>query len=140
MDRNIYKVSRQLKKTEHSLYNALRSIYHDALFVSEIAHLWPRLPLLANLRCGLWYAHPDQFHGTAYFKSTDGHNGNWSFNVTRLNLHVALLAGTLTLISVDLYFCFIPVAVQFSHRCRPVLYHPRRILCKEHPFARPVHA
>jgi len=88
---SIYKVSRQIKKTEHSLYNALRSIYQDSLFVTEIAHLWPRLPLLANLRCGLWYA--SHFHGACYFKSTDGHNGNWSFNVTRLNLHVALLAG-----------------------------------------------
>lgn len=90
---SIYKVSRQIKKTEHTLYNALRSIYHDALFVTEIAHLWPRLPLLANLRCGLWYASPASFHGTCYFKSTDGHNGNWAFNVKRLNTHVALLAG-----------------------------------------------
>lgn len=28
-----------------------------------------------------------------YFKSTDGHNGNWSFSCTRLNLHVAEVAA-----------------------------------------------
>lgn len=88
---SIYKVSRQIKQKEHSLYNALRSIYHDSLFVAEIAALWPRLPLLANLRCGLWYS--QHFYDVCYFKSTDGHNGNWSFNVTRLNLHVAELAA-----------------------------------------------
>lgn len=91
---SIYKVSRQIKQKEHSLYNALRSIYHDSLFVAEIAALWPRLPLLANLRCGLWYS--QHFYDVCYFKSTDGHNGNWSFNVTRLNLHVAELAGILS--------------------------------------------
>jgi hypothetical protein len=30
---------------------------------------------------------------TCYFKSTDGHVGNWSFSTARLNLHLALLAG-----------------------------------------------
>ncbi len=51
----------------------------------------PSLPAFANLRCGLWYApSPD---GTCYFKSTDGHTGNWSFSLIRLNLHVALLAA-----------------------------------------------
>lgn len=88
---SIYKVSRLIKKREQSLYNALRSIYDDSLFVGEIAQLWPELPVIANLRCGLWYA--PHFDGTCYFKSTDGHNGNWSFSVTRLNLHVASLAG-----------------------------------------------
>ena len=30
---------------------------------------------------------------TCYFKSTDGHAGNWSFSLIRLNLHVALHAA-----------------------------------------------
>ena len=30
---------------------------------------------------------------TCYFKSTDGHAGNWSFSLIRLNLHVALQAA-----------------------------------------------
>ncbi|CAM6015988.1 unnamed protein product [Sphagnum balticum] len=89
---SIYKVARTVKRRERSLYNALRSIHHDySMFIREIALLWPELALLANLRCGLWYA--PQFDGVCYFKSTDGHNGNWSFSATRLNLHVAFLAA-----------------------------------------------
>ena len=30
---------------------------------------------------------------TCYFKSTDGHNNNWSFSTVRLNLHVAEAAA-----------------------------------------------
>ncbi|CAM6086619.1 unnamed protein product [Calypogeia fissa] len=91
MAESIYKVSRRIKRTEQTVYNALRSIYEDSLFVMEIRHLWTDMPLLANLRCGLWYAR--EFDGTCYFKSTDGHNGNWSFSTIRLNLHVATLAA-----------------------------------------------
>ncbi|GAB4852655.1 hypothetical protein Ancab_016870 [Ancistrocladus abbreviatus] len=89
---SIYKAARSIKKKQNStLYNALRSIYEDSIFVGEIFQLWPELPLVANLRCGLWYS--SKFHSTCYFKSTDGHNNNWSFNTSRLNLHVALLAA-----------------------------------------------
>ncbi|XP_059634898.1 tRNA A64-2'-O-ribosylphosphate transferase isoform X2 [Cornus florida] len=89
---SIYKAARTIKQKENScVYNSLRSIYEDSIFVGEIAQLWPQLPLLANLRCGLWYS--SNFHSTCYFKSTDGHTNNWSFNTSRLNLHVALLAG-----------------------------------------------
>lgn len=94
---SIYKAARSIKRRENSLYNALRSIYQDSIFVSEISLLWPQLPLLANLRCGLWYSRPAAFHSTCYFKSTDGHTNNCSFTTARLNLHVALLAGTLSL-------------------------------------------
>ncbi|KAK0571323.1 hypothetical protein LWI29_014173 [Acer saccharum] len=88
---SIYRAARTIKRRENTLYNALRSIYEDSVFVGEISQLWPELPLLANLRCGLWYS--SKFHSTCYFKSTDGHTNNWSFNTSRLNLHVALLAG-----------------------------------------------
>ncbi|CAN6441300.1 unnamed protein product [Victoria cruziana] len=88
---SIYKASRSIKKSDRSLYNALRSIYEDSLFVREIAGLWPDLPVVANLRCGLWYA--PFFNSTCYFKSTDGHTNNWSFSTVRLNLHVARVAG-----------------------------------------------
>lgn len=89
---SIYKAARSIKRRENCLlYNALRSIYEDSIFVAEIAQLWPELPLLANLRCGLWYS--SRFHSTCYFKSTDGHTNNWSFSTSRLNLHVANLAG-----------------------------------------------
>ncbi|CAK9326670.1 unnamed protein product [Citrullus colocynthis] len=88
---SIYKAVRNIKRRDNTLYNALRSIYEDSIFVGEISQLWPELPLLANLRCGLWYS--PKFHSNCYFKSTDGHNNNWSFNTSRLNLHVAQLAG-----------------------------------------------
>ncbi|KAH7572699.1 hypothetical protein JRO89_XS04G0291800 [Xanthoceras sorbifolium] len=88
---SIYRAARIIKRRENTLYNALTSIYEDSIFVGEISQLWPELPLLANLRCGLWYS--SKFHFTCYFKSTDGHTNNWSFNTSRLNLHVALLAG-----------------------------------------------
>ncbi|PKU80691.1 tRNA A64-2'-O-ribosylphosphate transferase isoform X1 [Dendrobium catenatum] len=88
---SIYRVARSIKRKHNSLYNALRSIYEDSIFVAEIAGLWPDLPLVANLRCGLWYS--PRFEATCYFKSTDGHANNWSFSTSRLNLHLALLAG-----------------------------------------------
>ncbi|OIW09988.1 hypothetical protein TanjilG_32728 [Lupinus angustifolius] len=88
---SIYKAARSIKRRENTLYNALKSIYQDSIFVGEISQLWPQLPLLANLRCGLWYS--PKFYATCYFKSTDGHTNNWSFNTSRLNLHVAQLAG-----------------------------------------------
>ncbi|KIJ30691.1 hypothetical protein M422DRAFT_186786 [Sphaerobolus stellatus SS14] len=47
----------------------------------------------ANLRCGAWYADPDIVSAChekepVYFKSTDGHFGEWSFNLRRPNLHL----------------------------------------------------
>lgn len=88
---SIYKVTRELKKEQNSLANCLNSIFHDTRFVEEISSLYPGVPVLANLRCGLWYTpSPD---GTCYFKSTDGHNSNWSFSTTRLNWHVCELAA-----------------------------------------------
>ncbi|KAF0904895.1 hypothetical protein E2562_038633 [Oryza meyeriana var. granulata] len=90
---SIYKAARRIKRRESTLYNALRSVADDATFVAEIAALWPALPLVANLRCGLWYAPPRALAATCYFKSTDGHAGNWAFSTARLNLHLALLAG-----------------------------------------------
>lgn len=88
---SIYQVARELKKEQHTLYNCLASILSDAAFIQEIKLLYPDLPLLANLRAGGWYApSPD---GTCYFKSTDGHQNNCNFSVTRLNWHVAELAA-----------------------------------------------
>lgn len=88
---SIYRAARSIKRRDNSLYNALCSIYQDSIFVNEISQLWPKLPLLANLRCGLWYS--PRFDATCYFKSTDGHTNNLSFNTSRLNLHLPLLAG-----------------------------------------------
>ena len=88
---SINRVLRILKKQEVGLYNCICSVISDTAFVKEIVSLYPALPLVANLRCGLWYT--PQRAGTCYFKSTDGHYGNWSFSCTRLNLHTAQLAA-----------------------------------------------
>ncbi|KAL5200594.1 hypothetical protein ABZP36_021797 [Zizania latifolia] len=69
------------------------SVADDAAFVAEIAA--PALPLVANLLCSLWYAPSRALAATCYFKSTDGHAGNWFFSTARLILHLALLAGLL---------------------------------------------
>jgi len=82
---------RHLKKQEVGLYNCVNSVLGDVCFVKEIANIYPSLSLVANLRCGLWYA--PNCSSTCYFKSTDGHYGNWGFSCTRLNLHTAQLAA-----------------------------------------------
>lgn len=85
-------VLKHLKREESGLYNCIHSISADTTFVRSIAAQYRQLPLCANLRCGLWYTpDPDL---TCYFKSTDGHYGNWNFSLTRLNLHVALAAAS----------------------------------------------
>ena len=88
---SVGRVLRQLKKEDSSLFNCACSVSNDADFIQEVAKLYPHLPLVPNLRCGLWYVRNSD--PTCYFKSTDGHNGNWSFSTTRLNLHIAELAA-----------------------------------------------
>ncbi|PWA42997.1 hypothetical protein CTI12_AA537970 [Artemisia annua] len=66
---NIYKASRSIKRTQASLYNSLHSIHEDSIFVSEIAQLWPDLPLVANLRCGLWGCFLRPVKGTRVMES-----------------------------------------------------------------------
>lgn len=51
------------------------------------------LPLVANLRCGLWYTTNPSSTPTCYFKSTDGHQNTLNFSTTRLNWHIAELAA-----------------------------------------------
>lgn len=70
-----------------SAHNRLSSIEKDALFVEQIASKLC-LPVIANERCGSWYISPQQKAGSAYFKSTDGHFGQWAFSKRRLNLQV----------------------------------------------------
>ena len=89
---SVNRVLRQLKKEECSLFNCACSVSSDAVFIDEVSQLHSGLPVIANLRCGLWYTrNPQQ---TCYFKSTDGHNGNWSFSTTRLNMHIAETAAS----------------------------------------------
>ena len=71
----------------------LRSLNHDAAYVGVAHSVLGRPPVLANLRCGVWYVPPAIRHSACYFKSTDGHSGCWDFSITRLNLQVALAAA-----------------------------------------------
>ncbi|KAI4286593.1 MAG: hypothetical protein L6R35_004156, partial [Caloplaca aegaea] len=84
---NISSAVSSLNRNSLSISNRLSSIYHDSLFVRQIAERY-RLPLVANERCGSWYIPPDIKAGSAYFKSTDGHQGQWAFSTRRLNLQV----------------------------------------------------
>ncbi|KAI5364792.1 putative tRNA A64-2'-O-ribosylphosphate transferase, rit1, DUSP-like domain-containing protein [Septoria linicola] len=77
----------ELKKTNLSIKNRLKSIKQDSAFVCTVAEAYGS-PLVANERCGSWYIPPDRKVGSAYFKSTDGHFGQWGLSLRRLNLQV----------------------------------------------------
>jgi tRNA A64-2'-O-ribosylphosphate transferase len=90
---NFSRLLTDLKRSNLSISNRLRSIHTDSLFVVRLASLLS-LPLVANERCGSWYIPPHLKASSAYFKSTDGHAGQWSFSTRRLNLHLLeLIAG-----------------------------------------------
>jgi len=81
-----------LKRSNLSIHNRLTSIAADGAFVAKVAEAF-QLPLIANERCGSWYIDPALKAGSAYFKSTDGHFGEWSFSLRRLNLGVLEVVG-----------------------------------------------
>ncbi|KAI3400997.1 hypothetical protein diail_702 [Diaporthe ilicicola] len=104
---NINKILGDLKRSNLSITNRLRSIQKDADFVEEVAAALAgglgvggaggddggssgqsRRPLVANERCGSWYIRPGLKGASAYFKSTDGHTSQWRFSTRRLNLHL----------------------------------------------------
>lgn len=68
------------------LRHRLNSIYYDKLELDRLFEKFPQIPVIANLRCGSWYCSADTNH-TCYFKSTDGHDKQWDFNIRRLNSH-----------------------------------------------------
>lgn len=84
---NFSRILTELKRSNLSITNRLASIKDDAAFVADVADSFRR-PLIANERCGSWYIPPDSKAGSAYFKSTDGHTGQWKFSTRRLNLHL----------------------------------------------------
>lgn len=85
---NINRILGDLKRSNLSIANRLRSIQQDAGFVEEVRRAFGQRPLVANERCGSWYIRPEAKGGSAYFKSTDGHTGQWKFSTRRLNLHL----------------------------------------------------
>lgn len=76
-----------LKRSALSISNRLRSVDQDSDFVRRVADAYG-LPLIANERCGSWYIPPTRKEASAYFKSTDGHTGQWAFSLRRLNTQV----------------------------------------------------
>ena len=93
VSRNFSRTLSSLKRSTLSITNRLASIHHDSLFVDQLAQT-SRLPLIANERCGSWYVPPEFKAGSAYFKSTDGHQGQWSFSTRRLNLQLLGIIGS----------------------------------------------
>ncbi|SJK98159.1 related to tRNA a64-2'-o-ribosylphosphate transferase [Armillaria ostoyae] len=81
-----------IRKEFLDIYNRLHSIDEDITFVNQVRLAYKDLPILPNLRCGAWYTDPStSVPIPAYFKSTDGHFSNWSFNLRRPNLHLLAL-------------------------------------------------
>lgn len=75
----------ELKRSNLTIHNRLQSIYQDSKFVVSVSEAYNDAPLIANERCGSWYIPPDRKRGSVYFKSTDGHFGQWAFSLRRLN-------------------------------------------------------
>ncbi|KAG5636416.1 hypothetical protein H0H81_008126 [Sphagnurus paluster] len=96
-------VLQALRRESLDIYNRLHSIADDAQFVAQVHASYPTTPLVPNLRCGAWYADPAIASTVpAYFKSTDGHFNNWSFNLRRPNLQLLpLIAEYGSVILVD---------------------------------------
>ena len=63
---------------------------HEATVVESTQSGIPNSKTAIVFQSHRYLAAPD---GTCYFKSTDGHNNNWSFSTTRLNLHVVDIAA-----------------------------------------------
>jgi tRNA A64-2'-O-ribosylphosphate transferase len=77
------------------VHNRLQSIHYDVkTFLTPFlaTNNTLRFPVLANERCGTWYAHPFTSPKgkmlSCYFKSADGHVGTWTLSLKRLNLNV----------------------------------------------------
>lgn len=84
---SISRLLSSLRRANLSVHNRLTSIRHDAAFATAASVAYAR-PLVANERCGSWYVEPGRKRGSAYFKSTDGHERAWKFSTRRLNLHL----------------------------------------------------
>lgn len=84
---NLSSTLSSIKRSTLSIHNRLNSIIFDSEFVNSVADAYG-LPLVANERCGSWYIPPSKKTEGVYFKSTDGHMGQWSFSLRRLNLQL----------------------------------------------------
>lgn len=91
-------ILKDLCKQSHSVKARLQSILFDQQYVSQFTGEC----IVANERCGLWYIDQSEEGHSAYFKSTDGHTGEWKFSMRRLNFHLLpLLQEFRNLVLVD---------------------------------------
>ncbi|PVF93537.1 initiator tRNA phosphoribosyl transferase [Serendipita vermifera] len=82
-------VLKSIRGEATDIYNRIQSIHEDSQFVTTIAEQFPMYPMFANQRCGAWYTDSSRARSEyVYFKSTDGHFGQWTFNLRRANLHL----------------------------------------------------
>jgi len=79
----LYHALREIDRGDLCVRARLASIKEDGEFAQAVVSRF-KLPSVANLRCGLWYM--PVFDSTCYFKSTDGHTGQWAFSLRRLNI------------------------------------------------------
>lgn len=90
---SLHTLQRRLHSTQFSCLNHLLSIQLDAdslvVLIDYVSNHVYQLPVICNLRNGAWYYRSPS--GYSYFKSTDGHDGTWNFNLTRINLNIALM-------------------------------------------------
>ena len=93
---SLYTTLKSIRTHTLSIHNRLRSILSDSAFTTHVSEHY-NLPLIANERCGSWYIPPSLRlqgpSGSVYFKSTDGHHGQWSFSSRRLNLQLLSVLG-----------------------------------------------
>jgi len=88
----VLKEMRTMRRNERSIDRRLVSTLRDARFVHSVRDSTGQIKLLANLRAGKW-AYP-AFDDDCYFKSADGHVNQWTFPLSRLNLHVVRHAAS----------------------------------------------
>ena len=63
------------------------SYYYLSSFLNDNELMKQRFPIVANERCGTWYAYPyANAAPNTHFKSTDGHKNIYNFSLKRLNL------------------------------------------------------
>lgn len=82
-------LTNSIRQHSRSHANRLRSITSDAEF-ARTAVSTLKVPAFTNSRGGDWYFNPgwEGYAGKCYFKSTDGHYGNYGFSRRRLGLEV----------------------------------------------------
>lgn len=78
-------LANSVRRSSRGLRNRLHSIARDAAFVERVRAAYG-VPVVTNARAGDWYVDPERRQGGVYFKSTDGHVGEWMFSLRRLNL------------------------------------------------------